>query len=105
MALLMIAGSNENIMIASFVSYAIFRAFLFPYFFASLSKNWAFASSESYPEFPSAFQEFRNSQLHRWQIVSKELVTNTKTPSLATAAKVSGCRSTRSNAFACWSFC
>jgi MFS family permease len=42
MALLMIAGSNENIMIASFVSYAIFRAFLFPYFFASLSKKLGF---------------------------------------------------------------
>jgi hypothetical protein len=39
---LLVAGSNKNIMIASFVAYSIFRAFLFPYYFASLSKKLGF---------------------------------------------------------------
>ena len=42
MCLLLIAGSHEGTMVASFVAYAIFRAFLFPYFFASLSKKIGF---------------------------------------------------------------
>lgn len=42
MAFLLIAGTNQILMIASFVSYAVFRAFLFPYFFASLSKKIGF---------------------------------------------------------------
>jgi hypothetical protein len=39
---LLIAGSNSTIMILSFASYAIYRAFLFPYFFASLSRRMGF---------------------------------------------------------------
>jgi len=39
---LLIAGNNETIMTASFVLYAVFRAFLFPYYFASLSKKIGF---------------------------------------------------------------
>ena len=42
MILLLVAGSQVSIMTASFVSYSIFRAFLFPYFFASLSKKIGF---------------------------------------------------------------
>lgn len=42
MFFLLIAGSREGIMVASFVAYAVFRAFLFPYFFASLSKKIGF---------------------------------------------------------------
>jgi len=39
---LLIAGTKQSIMVASFVCYAVFRAFLFPYFFASLSKKIGF---------------------------------------------------------------
>jgi MFS family permease len=42
MLLLLVAGDSEAIMIASFVCYAVFRAFLFPYFFASLSRKIGF---------------------------------------------------------------
>lgn len=42
MILLLVAGSSVPLMILSFVSYSIFRAFLFPYFFASLSKKIGF---------------------------------------------------------------
>lgn len=39
---LLVAGSNSYIMIGSFAAYAIYRAFLFPYFFASLSRRMGF---------------------------------------------------------------
>jgi len=42
MVLLIIANGSEAIMITSFVFYAVFRAFLFPYFFASLSRKTGF---------------------------------------------------------------
>ena len=42
MVFLLIAGARESFMIASFVSYAVFRAFMFPYYFASLSKKLGF---------------------------------------------------------------
>jgi Major Facilitator Superfamily len=42
MIFLLMAGSRESFMIASFVSYAVFRAFMFPYYFASLSKKLGF---------------------------------------------------------------
>lgn len=42
MFFLLMAGDSEAIMIASFVCYAVFRAFLFPYFFASLSRKIGF---------------------------------------------------------------
>jgi MFS family permease len=42
MILLLVAGSQASIMTASFVSYSVYRAFLFPYFFASLSKKIGF---------------------------------------------------------------
>ena len=42
MSLLLVAGDSEAVMIASFVCYAVFRAFLFPYFFASLSRKMGF---------------------------------------------------------------
>jgi MFS family permease len=40
--LLLVAGQQTMLMRASFVCYAVFRAFLFPYFFASLSKKMGF---------------------------------------------------------------
>jgi MFS family permease len=40
--LLLVAGRQTVLMIASFVCYAVFRSFLFPYFFASLSKKMGF---------------------------------------------------------------
>jgi hypothetical protein len=40
--LLLVAGQQTVLMRASFVCYAVFRAFLFPYFFASLSKKMGF---------------------------------------------------------------
>jgi MFS family permease len=39
---LLVAGKQSLLMIASFTCYAVFRAFLFPYFFASLSKKMGF---------------------------------------------------------------
>ena len=39
---LLMAGSNSHVMIASFTAYAVFRAFLFPYFFASMSRRMGF---------------------------------------------------------------
>jgi MFS family permease len=42
MVCLLLAGDKEVIMIFSFVFYAVFRAFLFPYFFASLSRKMGF---------------------------------------------------------------
>ena len=39
---LMLAGASEFLMVASFVAYAIFRSFLFPYFFATLSRKMGF---------------------------------------------------------------
>jgi len=39
---LLIAGSHSLIMIFSFATYAVYRAFLFPYFFASLSRRMGF---------------------------------------------------------------
>lgn len=39
---LLFAGSNTFIMIVSFATYAVYRAFLFPYFFASLSRKMGF---------------------------------------------------------------
>lgn len=39
---LLTAGANSGIMIFSFGTYAIYRAFLFPYFFASLSRKMGF---------------------------------------------------------------
>lgn len=39
---LLVAGTNSAIMIFSFGTYAIYRAFLFPYFFASLSRKMGF---------------------------------------------------------------
>jgi hypothetical protein len=40
--LLLLAERQSVLMMASFVCYAVFRAFLFPYFFASLSKKMGF---------------------------------------------------------------
>lgn len=42
MLLLQVADASESIMVLSFCSYAVYRAFLFPYFFASLSKKIGF---------------------------------------------------------------
>jgi len=42
MVLLMVANGSEAVMLISFVFYAVFRAFLFPYFFASLSRKIGF---------------------------------------------------------------
>ena len=39
---LLVAGSNTYIMIFSFATYAVYRAFLFPYYFASLSRRMGF---------------------------------------------------------------
>lgn len=39
---LLYAGSNSYVMIFSFATYAVYRAFLFPYFFASLSRKMGF---------------------------------------------------------------
>jgi hypothetical protein len=39
---LLIAGSNKYLMICSFAAYAVYRAFLFPYYFASLSRRMGF---------------------------------------------------------------
>jgi hypothetical protein len=43
MILLLVATDRMTIMLASFVAYACFRAFLFPYYFASLSKKIEFS--------------------------------------------------------------
>eukprot|EP00977_Amphora_coffeiformis_P000949 scaffold202_cov180-Amphora_coffeaeformis.AAC.1 len=40
--ILMLAGASEILMVTSFVAYAIFRSFLFPYFFATLSRKMGF---------------------------------------------------------------
>ena len=40
--ILIVAGASEVLMVSSFVAYAIFRSFLFPYFFASLSRKMGF---------------------------------------------------------------
>lgn len=40
--LLLLANDQASILVASFVAYAVFRAFLFPYFFASLSRQMGF---------------------------------------------------------------
>ena len=39
---LLVAGSNRLVMVFSFATYAVYRAFLFPYFFASLSRKMGF---------------------------------------------------------------
>lgn len=39
---LLFAGTNGAVMIFSFATYAVYRAFLFPYFFASLSRRMGF---------------------------------------------------------------
>lgn len=39
---LLLAGASEFLMVTSFVAYAIFRSFLFPYFFATLSRKMGF---------------------------------------------------------------
>ncbi|CAJ1939125.1 unnamed protein product [Cylindrotheca closterium] len=39
---LLVAGSSSHVMIGSFTAYAVYRAFLFPYFFASLSRRMGF---------------------------------------------------------------
>lgn len=39
---LLMAGAHVDWMIASFGAYAVFRAFLFPYFFASVSRKMGF---------------------------------------------------------------
>lgn len=40
--LLLIAGESASVMVGSFVAYAVFRSFLFPYFFGSLSRRLGF---------------------------------------------------------------